>query len=393
MPSLEETALSVSETNQKPKRKWLKITLAAVLSVLLIATAVVVFNVVQLSRALDDAGVEVFAPDGSKFELPTPEEIEGELNILLIGSDDREDQGSNYGDIGDLNADVIMLLHVSADRSNAVAISFPRDLMVAVPSCQNPDGGAPTEPRDYAQINSTLNIGGPNCVLQTVQQLTGVEIPHLAVIDFRGVIMMSRALGGVEVCVAEPIRDRFTDLNLDAGYHTLEGKEALQFLRTRYGVGDGSDLSRISNQQVFLSAMVRQVKNDGVLTNPIKIYSLANAAVQNMQLSEALTNLDVMVQMARTLNDVDLEKITFLQAPTYYLTGQYEGRVGLLESESEILFEKIRNDQPVLIGVDSEVAAGDNSTPDSESTPSEPVAIDELIDGVSGTNAATDVCQ
>lgn len=92
----------------------------------------------------------------------------------------------------------------------------------------------------------------------TLENLTSMDIGYAGLITFDGVIAMSNAIGGVKVCLTEPIVDPKTDLDLPAGTNKLKGKEALQFLRTRAGVGDGSDVSRISNQQVFMSAMVRQ---------------------------------------------------------------------------------------------------------------------------------------
>ena len=154
--------------------------------------------------------------------------------------------------------------------------------MIAVPECPNPEGGAPYPAKEFSQINATMNYGGPACTLLAVQSLTGIEIPYLAMIDFKGVIAMSEAVGGVDVCVAEPINDDYTQLYLDAGEHTLIGEEALAFLRTRHGVGDGSDLSRISNQQVFLTSLVRKLKDEGALTNPFTMFRLGTAALNNM---------------------------------------------------------------------------------------------------------------
>jgi LCP family protein required for cell wall assembly len=318
------------------KRSWVKISVAAVSTVLLVAAGFVGFNVWQLNQALQSSAIEVTDVEGEPYEPPTFEDISGPLNILVIGSDDREGQGSSYGESDRVLADVIMLVHVAESRENAVAISFPRDLLVPAPDCV-PEGTY-LQYGDMVQINHTLDYGGANCVLSAVQGLTGLAIPHVGVIDFRGVIMMSRALGGVEVCVEEPISDPYTDTYLDAGLNELEGTEALQFLRTRHGVGDGSDLSRISNQQVFLTSMVRKIKEEDVLTNPVRLYSLANAAAENMQLSEALTELDTMVAMARTLNDVDLGNISFIQLPIVVLEDEFFGRVGVDEEASEELF-------------------------------------------------------
>ena len=192
------------------------------------------------------------------------------------------------------------------------------------------------------QINATMNTGGPACTLLTVQQLTGVKIPYLAMIDFKGVIAMSEAVGGVTVCVAEPIKDDYTQLYLEAGEHTLIGEQALAFLRTRHGVGDGSDLSRISNQQVFLTSLLRKIKSEGVLNNPIQLYSLANAAARNMQLSTSLTDVNVMIGIASALRSVDLDKMTFLQVPARGgLPAPYSGRVMPIYEQANVIFEKL----------------------------------------------------
>ena len=211
----------------------------------------------------------------------TAADLEGPINMLLVGSDTRAGQGGGYGNETSNLADVIILLHVSRDRKNAVALSFPRDLMVPWPACPSTSGGPGYLPQSLGQINATISNGGPGCTLMTVEKLTGLTIPYLAMVDFKGVIEMSNAIGGVEVCVAKEISDKYTHTYLSPGMHTLQGKPALQFLRTRHGVGDGSDLGRISNQQVFLTSLIRKVKSAGVLTNPVRLYSLASAAARN----------------------------------------------------------------------------------------------------------------
>ena len=369
----------------KKKRSWIKISVAAVSSVLLIATGIIGFNLWQLNQTLQSAAIEVTDIQGEPYEPPTFAEIEGAQNILVIGSDDREDQGSNYGESDRILADVIILVHVAESRENAVAISFPRDLLVPTPDCVPEGTFLPYG--DMVQINHTLDYGGPNCVLQAVQQVTGLDIPHLGVIDFRGVIMMSRALGGVEVCVAEPINDPYTDTYLDAGTHTLEGKEALQFLRTRYGVGDGSDLSRISNQQVFLTSMIRKIKDENVLTNPVRLYSLATAAAENMQLSEALTDLDTMVAMARTLNDVDLGNISFISLPIVVLEDEYFGRVGIDDQKADELFELISSGTPFAVSSGELVVQSESTDSVEEGETAEPSPVE-----VEGVSAEESIC-
>jgi LCP family protein required for cell wall assembly len=380
--------------------------LLAIAAIVTVAMVTLGGGVVYVSTQLRAAGIEVFSTDGETFDLPTAEEISGPINLLLIGSDTREGQGSTaYGPVGAELADVIILLHINEERSNAVAMSFPRDLMIAVPECPNPEGGAPYPATEFAQINATMNYGGPACTLLAVQSLTGIEIPYLAMIDFKGVIAMSEAVGGVDVCVAEPIDDDYTKLYLDAGEHTLIGEEALAFLRTRHGVGDGSDLSRISNQQVFLTSLVRKLKDEGALTNPFTMFRLGTAALNNMTLSRSLTDLGVMYGMAREVNDVDLDKITFLKLPVYDLEGDFAGRVGVSTERATLLFDKLANDEPLVlaepnIGPGAVVAEDSVPVEDAaeadvdveQSTEAASESEDVLPDWVQGTNASVKSC-
>ena len=239
--------------------------------------------------------------------------IDGEVNLLLAGSDTRTAQvgyqtkAELAGSSGAGNNDVTMLLHVSADHSSATVVSFPRDL-VSIPLC-----GKGISP---AMFNSTL-ARGLSCTVQTVEKMTGLSIPYAAIITFNGVTGMSNAVGGVTVCLATPVKDDYTDpqLNLAAGQQTLVGDTALSFLRSRHGVGDGSDLGRISNQQIFLSALTRKITGEGVLGNPVALYKLANSALSNMRFSDTL-NPTTLVSIALALKGINLHKIVFLQYPT-----------------------------------------------------------------------------
>ena len=366
--------------------------LAVGMGALLAVTGISVF---QLSNTLKENNIQLVDSEGNAFAQPSVEDLNGPVNILLVGSDTRKGQGKGYGDDTSELADVIMLLHISADRKNAVALSFPRDLLVAIPACPDPEGGS-FSAMSRQQINSSIAYGGPVCTLLTIQNLTGVKIPYLAMIDFRGVIEMSNAIGGVEVCVASPIDDKYSKLQLEAGLHTLQGKEALAFLRTRHGVGDGSDLARISNQQVFLTSLLRKVKNDGVLTNPVYMYSLANAAARNMKLSDSMTDLGTMVALAGALRNVELDKMTFLQVPSRGgLSGSEAGRVEPIYDQAQLIFDRIANDEPVVIkkantGFGASVKETDSTK--TESTTDSASGEDVLPEWARGTNAATQLC-
>ena len=376
---------------EKPKRRWLKPVVISVVVALVGGMLVAGGGAVWILSRLAAAGIDIYSTDGETFDIPTAEEINGPINMLLIGSDTREGQGSTeYGPVGAELADVMILLHINQARTSAVALSFPRDLMVAMPECPNPDGGDPYPAKEYVQINSTIKYGGPACTLLTIQKLTGVRIPYLAMVDFKGVIEMTSEIGGVTVCVAQDINDDYTKLYLEAGEHTLSGKQALAFLRTRHGVGDGSDLSRISNQQVYLTAMVRKLKEEGAFTNPFTLFRLGTAAIENMTLSRSLTNLGVMFGIAGEVNDVDLDKIVFLKLPIYGLTGEYAGRVGLATERANFIFEKIIADEALVLakpnpGSGAVVEEDPNAT-------TEPAPEDALPEWAQGTTAATKSC-
>lgn len=328
----------------------------------------------------------------------TAEDLKGPINILVVGSDTRKGQGKGYGTESSTLADVMILLHISEDRKSATAVSFPRDLMVPWPACPSTSGGPGYLPQSMGQLNATIANGGPGCTLLTIEQLTGLKIPYLAMIEFNGVIEMSNAIGGVDVCVAQEINDPYTQTYLQPGEYTLQGKAALQFLRTRHGVGDGSDLSRISNQQVFLTSLVRKVKSAGVLSNPVQLYSLANAAARNMQLSESLTDLGTMVSLASSLQNVDLENIVFVQVPSRGgLPAPYSGRVMPVYEQANILFQKLVNDEPIKLGTNTgqgAVVATPKPTPTATSATSaspSPTPT-EALDFLTGTDASQTTC-
>jgi LCP family protein required for cell wall assembly len=278
--------------------------------------------------------------------LPQTGPIDGPVNILLVGSDSG---GGNpaYDVRGETLNDVTILLHISPVSGTATAVSIPRDTLVRIPSCPREDGSGNYSAMSHQKINVSLSYGGLRCTVMTVELLTGLEIPYAAKIEFDGVIAMSTAVGGVDVCLATAIKDRQIGLNLPAGQSTLEGWTALQFLRSRYGIGDGSDLNRISNQQVFLSALIRKIKSEEVLTNPLTLYSIAKAASQNMQLSTSLNHLDTMVSMALALKDIPLSSVVFVQYPTGYSADL--GSITPRTADAAILMDAIARDVPVIV--------------------------------------------
>jgi LCP family protein required for cell wall assembly len=267
--------------------------------------------------------------------------IDGPVNILLVGSDSGEGD-PNYGKRGENLNDVTILLHISPVSNSAIAVSLPRDLYVPIKDCE--DGNPGTR-----KINEALTYGGLACAVSTVENLTGLNIGYAAKIEFNGVIAMSNAVGGVAVCVAEPIHDLQIGFNLDAGEQTLSGWDALQFLRSRHGVGDGSDTTRISNQQLFLSALMRKIKSEGTLTNPLTIYALAKAAASNMQLSTSLSSLDTMASMAQAVKDIPLKNIAFVLYPSGSTVVNGVAGVAPRKGDAKVLIDAIAADAQIVV--------------------------------------------
>ena len=319
-------------------------------------------------------------------------EWEGGFNVLVVGSDTRVGQGDQFGETdGELN-DVNLLVHVAENHDHATVISFPRDTLVDVPGCDQEDGSLSSE-RTMTPLNQTWSIGGLPCVARTLENLTGLEIGYAGVMTFTGVAQLSTAVGGVEVCINEPIVDPWSGLNLpEAGYHTLEGGQALAFLRTRKGVGDGSDLARISSQQVYMSALVRTLQADGVLNDVTRLYSIAQVAAQNMVLSSSLGSLDVMVSMAQALRNIPNENIVFIQYPVLDAPADYPGKVipdPVLAAE---VLERVQQDVLYTLAENSS-GRGSTAAPDAEDSaesaepaPEETAPADPEVDAAPNPN-------
>jgi len=345
---------------------------AALVVLLVSAGGVAGISAMSVANKITDGAVEINPDD---IEIPAVGKIEGGFNVLIVGSDQCEEwdgcQGPGDRGSGKLN-DVTMLLHVSEDQTNAVAVSFPRDLIVPVPSCEREDGTGTTPAMAAQQINVTLSDGGLPCTVKTVEELTGLDIQYAGLITFKGVIAMTNAVGGVEVCITGDLDDDYSKIHLKKGTHTLKGKDALAFLRSRHGIGNGSDVSRISSQQVYLSSLVRTLQSKDTLSNPAKVYSLANAAAENMTLSTSLASLDTMYSMALALKDIPTDSINLVQYPGFLnVPGPYEQKVLPDTVKADALFDLIKADEPFDL-VNDGVSEGSTVDPDAdeEDTPS-----------------------
>ncbi len=322
--------------------------IAALLSLVLVAG--VVFGVVQVMRLqgnFDTQPLNLGAGDEPAEQVDASTDP---MQILVLGTDNRDGQNSN-------NSDVMMLVNLSADRSNVTVVSFPRDLMVPLPQCEDPSTGTVYEAMDMGQLNGALGNGGPGCTVAAINEMTGLTIDHFMMADFDAVKELSNTLGGVEVCVNQPVNDPLSGLNIPAGVSSVQGDQALAFLRTRHGFGNGGDEGRIRAQQSFLASMVRKVKDEGTLNNLPKLYSIAETVTKNLTVDEGLAQIPDLVSLATRLKDVDLGKVAFVTAPV--MPWEYDpNRLALDEEKAQPLFDALVSDQGITASATPSAPAG-----------------------------------
>ncbi|MCX4852757.1 LCP family protein [Streptomyces canus] len=301
------------------------------------------------------------------------------INILVMGSDGRTSKAdcklgggcSQTGvQTGNGNADVQMVVHISADRSNATVMSIPRDTMVDVPACKDSESGQSTSGY-YGQINSALRYG-PACQVATIHQLTGIPIDHFVKLDFSGVVKMSDAVGGVSVCVDHNVYDTYSHLKLSRGTHTLKGEAALQFVRSRHGFGDGSDLGRTVSQHIFLSAMIRKFKSAGTLTDPTAVYDLADAATKALTVDDGLGSVKKLIGLAADVNKVPTKRMTFTTMQT--AADPNDTNRVVVAAGAKDLFSSIADDQSLSAGSGKKSTAA-SATATASAVPASEIAV------------------
>jgi LCP family protein required for cell wall assembly len=241
----------------------------------------------------------------------------GALNLLVLGSDTRSGAenrrlGGGEGDVG--RSDSAMIVHLDAGRTSATVVSIPRDTLVARPSCPLPSGGE-TAARETAMFNSAYAVGGPVCAVKTVETLTGVRMDHYVELDFAGFAGLVDAVGGVTVTTDEDIDDEDSHLRLAAGTHELDGEQALALARTRYGIGDGSDLGRIGLQQALVKALLERISSTSLLTSPTRLYEVADTLTGNLTTDTGLDSLAELMGLGRSLTGLSPDRVQTVMMP------------------------------------------------------------------------------
>lgn len=300
-----------------------------------------------------------------------PDKISDAVNILFIGSDGYEEDSPAYTEeFEGERSDSLMLAHISPDKRVSV-ISFPRDSLVQLPDC---DAYAKTEGTYgyFGMINAAMYHGGPPCVVRTIESLTDIRVDHFVHLSFASFRDVVDAIGGVDMCIPEPMRDERSKLDLQAGQQTLGGEEALSFVRARYDIGDGGDIGRIDRQQMFMAALADQVTSSDVLTSPRRLNGVLQAVAQHSATDHELS-LDRMLSIAVTMTDVDLSDIEFHTVP-WYQAPYDPNRVMWHQEDADELFRAVREDRPL-----PELLAADDASAPQEPPMSSPTPVDRSV--------------
>ncbi|NML51135.1 LytR family transcriptional regulator [Streptomyces sp. R302] len=337
----------------RKRRRTGRIVLLTLLVLLLAAGGTLYWLYSSIDGNIKAVDIDKALGDDRPAKLPTSGQ-----NLLVLGSDSRAGDNGDLvgGAVGGGRADTTLVVHIPEGRTEAVAVSIPRDTLVTRPECVGRDGGTvPSKKR--VMFNSIYAQYGSACVAKTVESMSGVRLDHFMEIDFSGFKDLVDTIGGVTVDVKQPIDDKQSGLHLEAGKQKLDGTQSLAFVRTRHGVGDGSDLGRISLQQQFLTSLLAEVKNQDLLGSPAKSYKIADSATKALTTDSELASLTALSDFGRSLNGVDPQNMETIMLPVAYDTID-PNRVVAYEPNSSRLWKAIREDAEIPADAKKSPATG-----------------------------------
>ncbi len=363
----------------KPKKRRLRLFLVIGVSLVVLATAGAGWVYFKLN-----GNINTFAADGIARE--RPKSSAAGQNVLIIGSDARTGGNEKFGggdkdDVG--RSDTAFLLHIYGDGKHAVGVSIPRDSLVDIPPCKLPNGEW-THDQSNTMFNAAFSVGqsakgNPACTQNTVEKMTGMRVDHTVVVDFAGFSAMTSAVGGVKVCVPKDVYEGDLNPNKHArgerifpkGVQNVSGQKALDYVRIRHGIGDGSDIGRIQRQQAFVSSLIKKIKDQGL--NPTTLLPLADAATKSLVVDPGLGSPDKLLSFAMSLKNIDLHNINFITVPW-----RYQGaRVAIVQPNADNLWATLRADRTL----DGEYAGGKQDDPKKKSTPDGGSSSKESVSG------------
>ncbi|MEU2425360.1 LCP family protein [Streptomyces sp. NPDC007851] len=283
----------------------------------------------------------------------------GSENILVLGSDTRSGANRKLGggtDDGNARSDTAMIVHVYEGHKRASVVSIPRDTLIDRPSCTDVNGTT-HDAATGVMFNSAYSTGGATCAVKTVEAITGIRMDHYLEVDFSGFQKLVDELGGVTLTTTRAIDDPQSHLDLKAGRHTLDGEQALGLVRTRHGVGDGSDLGRIQLQQAFVKALINQVKQVGLFTSPKKLYDLADTATKTVTTDSDLGSVNSLTDFADGLKSISASHMHMVTMPVEYDPSD-PNRVVVAEAKAKQVWAALRNDRPIPASATKGTATG-----------------------------------
>ena len=301
-----------------------------------------------------------------------PEKPTSAMNLLLVGSDNR--QGLTKDQIRELwvggtdiaagaRSDTMLLVHISKNRDSAVIVSLPRDSLVTIPEHVSSSDSTKIVPARQNKLNAAFSFGGAPLLIETLEGETGLRIDHYIEINYLGFTNIIDALGGIDVCVKKDINDSKSALKLSAGLQTLDGIQALKYVRTRQFDGLG-DIGRMKRQQEFMSAVLRKATSTGTLLNPIKLVSFLNAAIKTVTTDNEFNKNDLLT-LGKQLKNLSADRVRTLTVPLSNPNGRAAG-VGSVVIWDEVLsadlFNRLLNDQPIIDEVKSTPSASASPT-------------------------------
>ena len=301
-----------------------------------------------------------------------PEKPTSAMNLLLVGSDNR--QGLTNDQIRELwvggtdiaagaRSDTMLLVHISKNRDSAVIVSLPRDSLVTIPEHVSSSDSTKIVPARKNKLNAAFSFGGAPLLIETLEGETGLRIDHYIEINYLGFTNIIDALGGIDVCVKKDINDSKSALKLSAGLQTLDGIQALKYVRTRQFDGLG-DIGRMKRQQEFMSAVLRKATSTGTLLNPIKLVSFLNAAIKTVTTDNEFNKNDLLT-LGKQLKNLSADRVRTLTVPLSNPNGRAAG-VGSVVIWDDVLsadlFNRLLNDQPIIDEVKATPSASASPT-------------------------------
>ncbi|MFH8534887.1 LCP family protein [Streptomyces tendae] len=321
--------------NWRRRIKWTAITVVTVLVVTTVGTYFWADS--KLNREVDLSKV-----------IERPGAGEG-TNYLIVGSDSREGMTDEQkkdlhtGSAEGKRTDSMMILHTG--DNGATLISLPRDSDVEIPSFVGSESGKkyPGTGR-HTKLNAAYAEDGPELLVRTIEHNTGLRLDHYVEIGFAGFANIVDAVGGVEMDIPQDIKDKKSGADFKKGKQTLNGEEALAFVRTRYALA-GSDLDRTKNQQKFLSALAGQVATPSTVLNPFKLYPTMGAGLDSLIVDKDMGLFDL-ASMFWAMKSVSGGEGTSMNMP---ISGSVGGNLKWDDAKVKKLVEELKNDEKVTV--------------------------------------------